>query len=138
MVLVIVQIYVLLICNIDSTYIYFEERDLATQGALYVYIGSVPVEHLDSFDQKLQDSFKRIASNGIDMKRMTMVLDRDQRQLRSKLESSKGDTFSGTVINDALYGAQDGSELPAAFDEMNRYNELRKWTSDDWINLLKK
>lgn len=72
------------------------------------------------------------------MKRMAMVLDRDQRQLRSKLESAKGDTFSGTVINDALYGAQDGSDLPAAFDEMKRYDELRKWTSDDWINLLKR
>ncbi|KAI0691326.1 Metalloenzyme, LuxS/M16 peptidase-like protein [Cytidiella melzeri] len=119
------------------TYIYFEERDTATRGLLYVHIGSVPVEHLDSFDQKLQDSFKRVVSSGIDMKRMAMVLDRDQRQLRSKLESAKGDTFSGTIINDALYGAQDGSNLFEALDEMKRYDDLRKWTSDDWVKLLK-
>ncbi|KAI0094759.1 Metalloenzyme, LuxS/M16 peptidase-like protein [Irpex rosettiformis] len=120
------------------TYIYFEERDFATYGSLYVYVGSIPAEHLDSFDQKLQDSFARIASNGINMKRMAMVIDRDQRQLRSKLESSKGDTFYGAVINDALYGAADGSDLPEAFDEMSYYDVLRKWSSDDWVNLLKK
>ncbi|KAI0348495.1 hypothetical protein BDW22DRAFT_1404375 [Trametopsis cervina] len=120
------------------TYIYFEEREVANRGSLYIHAGSIPSEHLETFDNKLQDSLKRIASSGIDMKRMTMVLDRDQRQLRSKLESSKGDVFSGTVITDALYGAQDGSDLPAAFDEMKRYDELRKWTSDDWVQLLKK
>ena len=71
------------------------------------------------------------------MKRMAMVLDRDQRQMKSKLESSKGDTFSGAVINDALYGPEDGSGLGEALDEMKRYDELRKWTSDDWVTLLK-
>ncbi|KAI0815109.1 Metalloenzyme, LuxS/M16 peptidase-like protein [Irpex lacteus] len=120
------------------TYIYFEERDFATYGSLYVYVGSIPAEHLDTFDQKLQDSFKRVATSGIDMKRMSMVIDRDQRQFRSKLESSKGDTFYGSVINDALYGAADGSDLPDVFDEMSHYDVLRKWTSEDWVNLLKK
>lgn len=67
-----------------------------------------------------------------------MVIDRDQRQFRSKLESSKGDTFYGSVINDALYGAADGSDLPDVFDEMSHYDVLRKWTSEDWVNLLKK
>lgn len=122
----------------SSTYIYFEEREYATRGSLHVYVGSVPTEHLDTFDHRLQESFKRVASSGIDMKRLSMVLDRDQRQLRSKLESSQGDTFSGTVINDALYGAEDGSELAPGLDEMKRYEELRKWTSEDWVNLLKK
>jgi hypothetical protein len=31
---------------------------------------------------------------GLDMERMAMVINRDERQLRSKIESSKGDTFS--------------------------------------------
>lgn len=72
------------------------------------------------------------------MKRMAMVIDRDQRQLQSKLESSKGDAFFGSVINDALFGAVDGSDLPEAFNEMSHYDVLRKWSSDDWVNLLKK
>jgi len=48
---------------------------------LPVYIGSVPVEELDNFDQKLVASFKRIAADGIDMTRMSMVINRDERQV---------------------------------------------------------
>ena len=105
---------------------------------LPVYFGSVPTEHLNTLDKRFRASLQRIVNEGIDMKRMAMVLDRDQRQLQSKLESSKGDTFSGTVINDALYGAEDGSQLAPSLDEMKRYDQLRQWTSDDWVNILKK
>ena len=72
------------------------------------------------------------------MKRMKMIIDRDERQLRSKVESSKGDTFSGTVIADFLYGAEDGSNLSSALDDISRYDVLRKWTSNDWVQLLRK
>lgn len=59
-------------------------------------------------------------------------------QLRSKLESSKGDTFSSTVITDFLYGAEDGSELEGSMDEINQFAEVRKWTSKQWTDLLQK
>jgi len=78
--------------------IYFGEDTRATMVDLTVYIGSVPTEYLNSFDERLKASFKRIANEGIDMERMVMVINRDERQLRSQLESSKGDTFSGSVI----------------------------------------
>jgi Zn-dependent M16 (insulinase) family peptidase len=97
----------------------------------------VPTEQLDSFDDKLQASLKRIAQDGIDMERMAMVIDRDERQLRSKVESSKGDTFSGNVITDFLYGAEDGSHLGSSLDDISRYAVLRKWTNEDWVRLLK-
>jgi hypothetical protein len=57
-------------------------------------------------------------------------------QLRSKLESAKGDTFSGNIITDFLYGAEDGSELHPSMDEINSYSALRSWTSDQWTQLL--
>ncbi|KIP12417.1 hypothetical protein PHLGIDRAFT_61992 [Phlebiopsis gigantea 11061_1 CR5-6] len=120
------------------TYIYFEEREYATRNALNVYVGSAPTEHLDGFDERLQNSLKRIAKEGFDMERMKMIIDRDERQLRSKVESSKGDTFSGTVITDFLYGAEDGSNLGPALDEIPRYDVLRTWSSDDWVRLLRK
>lgn len=121
-----------------STYIYFEERDNATRNALNVYVGSVPTDQLDGFDEKLQDSLKRVAQEGFDMERMRMIIDRDERQLRSKVEASKGDTFSGTVISDFLYGAEDGSNLSSALDEISGFNIVRTWTSDDWVRLLNK
>jgi Zn-dependent M16 (insulinase) family peptidase len=105
---------------------------------LPVYIGSVPTEHLDTFDEKLRVSLKRISDAGLDMERMAMVISRDERQLRSKVESSKGDAFSDTMITDFLYGAEDGSEMPEALDEISGYKILRGWTSRQWTDLLRK
>lgn len=58
--------------------------------------------------------------------------------MRSKLESAKGDTFSGTIITDFLYGATDGSDLRGALDEIRYYNILRTWDSSQWAELLKR
>ncbi|CAL1695478.1 unnamed protein product [Somion occarium] len=120
------------------TYIYFSENTAATLCDIPIYISSIPTEHLDDFDLKLRASLQRIAGEGIDMDRMTMILNRDERQLLSKLESAQGDAFSGTVITDFLYGAEDGSELSTSVDEISQYNELRKWGSKEWAGLIKK
>jgi len=121
-----------------STYIYFYEDERATRGDLAIYIGSVPVEHLANFPNRLRASLTRIVEEGLDMERMEMVINRDERQLRSKIESSKGDAFSTTIITDFLYGKEDGSELPQALNEIDSYETLRKWSSKQWTDLLKK
>ena len=64
-----------------SSYIYFSEESRATLCDLPIYVGSVPTEHLDTFDTKLKASFQRIAKEGIDMERMAMVINRDERQV---------------------------------------------------------
>lgn len=48
---------------------------------LPIYIGSVPAEYLDTFDEKLSASFRRIVTEGIDTSRMSMVINRDERQV---------------------------------------------------------
>ncbi|EGN98675.1 hypothetical protein SERLA73DRAFT_73284 [Serpula lacrymans var. lacrymans S7.3] len=118
------------------SYIYFGEDVRATLVDLPIYIGSIPSEHLDDFDAKLKNSFQQICQEGIDMSRMSMVIDRDERQFRSKLESAKGDTFSGSIISDFLYGAEDGSDLYASLDEINLYATLRTWSAQQWKDLL--
>jgi hypothetical protein len=64
-----------------STYIYIGGENRATLSDLLIYVGSVPTEHLDSFDAKLHESFRRIIKDGIDLQRMKMVIDRDERQV---------------------------------------------------------
>jgi len=59
-------------------------------------------------------------------------------QLRSRLESSKGDTFSGMMITEFLYGASDGSDIEASMDDFTRYASLKKWSTKQWTDLLKK
>jgi hypothetical protein len=64
-----------------STYIYIGEETRATCCDLLIYVGSVPTEHLDSFDTKLHESFRRISKEGVDLHRMSMVIDRTERQV---------------------------------------------------------
>lgn len=63
-----------------SSYIYFAEDTRATHVNLPIYVTSVPTEHLDTFNEKLEVSLQQIANNGIDMQRMEMVINRDERQ----------------------------------------------------------
>lgn len=138
-----------------STYIYFGEETRATLCDLVVYVGSVPTVHLDSFDAKLHESFRRISKEGVDLDRMSMVIDRAERQvylslvqtvcellinykLRSKVESDGGDAFSSAMIVDFLYGRSDGSQLEEAIDDIKQYNVLRTWSRKQWSDIIDK
>ena len=68
-----------------STFIYLGEEARATFSDLMIYVGSVPTEHLDTFDTKLHESFRRIVGEGILMDRMSMVIDREERQVLFRL-----------------------------------------------------
>jgi hypothetical protein len=37
-----------------------------------------------------------------------------------------------------LYGDKDGKELPAAFEDLQDYAALEKYTAQDWLNVLDK
>ena len=64
-----------------STYIYFYHEVRATAVDLYILIGSVPTGGLLSFNEKLQMSLHKIVEEGIDMDRMAMVINRDERSV---------------------------------------------------------
>lgn len=66
---------------IGSTDITFDEDARATRCDLPVYISSVPAEKLKEFPELFKKALLRIADDGIDMKRMSMVLNRDKRQV---------------------------------------------------------
>ena len=52
----------------------------ATAVELIIDIESVPTGELLNFNEKLQTSLRRIVEEGIDMERMAMVINRDERQ----------------------------------------------------------
>ena len=72
-----------------STYIAFEEDPRPGFCDLPVLVGSVPTTHLDTFGDKFKSSLIKIADDGIDMNRMRMVIDRDQRQVTSFFSRKK-------------------------------------------------
>ena len=59
-------------------------------------------------------------------------------QLHSTLEYRQGSYYVSDVVNDALYGAEDGSDLADAMDDVSRYVTLRTWTNEQWCALLRK
>jgi hypothetical protein len=77
------------ILHLSSTYIYFSENVRATRIDVPIYIGSIPTEHIDSFDEKFKASLQRIVDQGIDMERMSMVLNRDERQVGDRRSLSR-------------------------------------------------
>ena len=64
-----------------SSCIDFNEETRATSVYLPICIESVPTGDLLSFNEKLQMSLRRIVKEGIDMHRMAMVINRDERQV---------------------------------------------------------
>ena len=64
-----------------SSYIYFGWSTRANYINLSIHIGSIPTEHLVGFNERLKASFERIIADGIDMDRMAMVLNRNERQV---------------------------------------------------------
>lgn len=71
----------LLLLKIHSSYIYFGEDTRATYVDLPIYVGSVPAEHMYDFDEKLKKSLQKVVKEGMDMERMNMVINRDERQV---------------------------------------------------------
>lgn len=67
--------------KVHSSYIYFGEDTRATYVNLPIYIGSVPTENLFTFDEKLKKSLQKVVNEGIDMERINMVINRDERQV---------------------------------------------------------
>ncbi|KAK7694817.1 hypothetical protein QCA50_002005 [Cerrena zonata] len=119
-------------------YLYFSENQAATSFDVPFYASSVPIEHLDTFDVRLRASLQRIVDEGLDMDRMAVILNRDERQHLSRMENEQGDAFNMVVLLDALYGKEDGSDLAPACDDISHYAELKKWTNADWTNLIRK
>ncbi|CAE7154201.1 unnamed protein product [Rhizoctonia solani] len=120
------------------TYIYCDSEERATFTSNNIYFGSVPTEQLDSLREKVIAKLKQIVADGVDMDRIRLVIKRDKLKLKSLLESDGGDVFSTGLITDFLYGKEDGSDIAPSLAEMERYEELEKWTAKQWEDLLTK
>lgn len=120
------------------TDVYFAAEDKAGKGSLTAFFSSVPTAKLESLDVELVKLLEKVAADGIDMERMAMCIRRDRVKLLNQLETKPADSFADVLISDHLYGRVDGSELQVSMDDMKRYDELAKWTSQQWTDLIRK
>ena len=65
----------------SSSHFYFCTDVYATNVNLDIWITSVSIKYLDAFNEKLATSLKLIVENGIDMQRMAMIINRDERKV---------------------------------------------------------
>lgn len=64
-----------------ATGLHFEATDYST-AILQLSLTSVPTAKLDKVAEAVQDTLRRVLKSGIDMERMTMILNREQRKVR--------------------------------------------------------
>ena len=118
------SIYCSLACQLPSTF--------------SIYFDSVPAEHLDTVETKLFDCFQKVAMEGMDMERMKTVIEKARDKYVLDMETSPANFLSHKLINEALYGDLSGKTLEKDVKDLIYYDILSKWTSAQWVALLKK
>lgn len=110
----------------------------ADPSILTVYLSSVPTEHLATFDTQFKTYLARIASEGFDMTRMAMIIERQRLALLESIETDAAEVMSSTILADALFGDDEGSDLGPSMKTMSYYKLIDQYKSEDWSALLKK
>ncbi|EJD55672.1 hypothetical protein AURDEDRAFT_109912 [Auricularia subglabra TFB-10046 SS5] len=116
---------------------WINESDRAVVNDIDFVASSVPTEELENFDEKVIDSMRKVVDDGIDMKRMGDIIERERRKLFAGLESKGGLIFADTVIADFLYYGENGEDLAEQVNDVEQFDVLAKWTEDQWKNLLR-
>lgn len=104
---------------------------------LSIHFDSVPVEYLDTLEEKLFDVLGQVAKEGIDMERMKTVIETGKSRYVLMMERSPANCMSQKLINEVLYGSLDGKTLRDEVQDLHYHDKLLSWTSDQWISLLK-
>ncbi|GAA6054753.1 hypothetical protein JCM3770_000926 [Rhodotorula araucariae] len=99
-------------------------------------LSNVPVMQLDSTATRFLAFLRQQSLKPLDMKRMQAELQRQRLQLLEKLEHDAATYVQESVVQDILYGAEDGSQLSNVFDDFEMIEMLEKYTEHDWIKVL--
>ena len=105
---------------------------------LAIYFESVPVEHLETLEEDLFNTLRKVSDEGIDMERMATVVEKQKHRYLLSVEKQPSEIFAQKLINEALYGTLDSRTLTEDVTDLKYYDALSSWTSDEWIALLKR
>lgn len=117
--------------------IWLSETDRATKNDIDLVATSVPTEELDTFDEKVIESLNKVLHEGIDMKKIQVIIERERRKLFAGLESKGGEIFADTLIADFLYLRENGEDLAEEVNDIEQFDELSRWTEQQWKDLLR-
>ncbi|KPV78065.1 uncharacterized protein RHOBADRAFT_40608 [Rhodotorula graminis WP1] len=112
--------------------------DLRDPSILTVMLSNVPVKHLETLAPRFLSFVKSQCRLPFDMKRMSYLLKQQRLSLLGTLETDSSSYVQGSVFQDILYGADDGSQLPDVFNDLEVVKKLQAFTEDDWLHILDK
>lgn len=104
---------------------------------IWFTLTSVATEKLADVEKRFFEVLRDHVSRPLDMAYMKDCLHRFKRQVRFNSEVCN-DEYKDPVIKDHLFGNRDGSDLFEALASLRVFDELEKWTEDDWKSFIKK
>lgn len=110
--------------------------DSRPNSVIWLQPTGVATEKLEFVEKRLFELLNEVASNPLDMAYMTECIHREQRQVKYHAETSES-FYANNIINDYLFGKRDGSTL-RDLQNLKEYQELEKWTDEDWRGFIKK
>ncbi|KAF3903377.1 hypothetical protein ABW20_dc0105620 [Dactylellina cionopaga] len=112
---------------------YTEERP---DTVLWFELSSVPFKRLEEAEKKLFEVLEQTVKEPLDFVYLRDCLSRSKRQKKFSVENS-ADHFAQPIISDFLFARRDGLDLPQ-LATLSIYDDLEKWSEDDWKNYIKK
>jgi Zn-dependent M16 (insulinase) family peptidase len=110
--------------------------DSRPNTVIWLQPSGVATEKLAHVEKRLFELLKEVASRPLDIDYMLDCVKRERRQVKFSAESS-GQLYATGVINDFLFGKRDGSTLKD-LSTIKEYDELEKWTDQQWRDFLRK
>ncbi|KAI3572167.1 Metalloenzyme, LuxS/M16 peptidase-like protein [Fusarium oxysporum f. sp. albedinis] len=103
---------------------------------IWLQATGVATEKLEFVEKRLFELLKEVASKPIDMDYMRECIRREKRQVKYLAETDE-DFYAMNIINDYVFGKRDGSTLKH-LEDLEQYDELEKWTDQQWRDFLSK
>lgn len=105
--------------------------------ALNFICNGVPTEKLQELVTKLKQLIKSQTNpEDFNLLYMRQIINQQRLKFISQTEKSPI-AFSNIAILDFIYGKPDGSDLPKWTQNLDEYDELLTWTSQQWCDLIK-
>ncbi len=101
-------------------------------------LGGVPTEKLKECEFKVNQVIKsQTILENFDLNRIKDIVESSKLKYILQAEKSSN-SLAESIISDFLYGKEDGSELKSQTADLKEYDILSNWTSEQWINILRK
>ncbi|KAK6529106.1 hypothetical protein TWF694_004321 [Orbilia ellipsospora] len=112
---------------------YTEERP---NTVIWFELGSVPFKRLQETEAKFFEILDKTVKEPLDLDYLRDCLHRCRRQKKFSVENSSNH-FVTPIIADFLFASRDGKDL-LQLGDLKVYEELEKWTEEDWQNYIKR